>query len=54
MINWMLRFGGKVKVLEASDIAEALQGTAKNVLSKNKQDMLLPCLVCYDGIKTEE
>jgi predicted DNA-binding transcriptional regulator YafY len=34
MINWMLGFGGKVKVLEPLDVAEALKIAAKNILSR--------------------
>jgi predicted DNA-binding transcriptional regulator YafY len=33
LINWMLGFGGKVKILEPSDIAEAIKTAAKNILS---------------------
>jgi predicted DNA-binding transcriptional regulator YafY len=33
LVNWMLGFGGKVKVLEPVDIAEALQTAAKYILS---------------------
>jgi predicted DNA-binding transcriptional regulator YafY len=34
LINWMLGFGGNVKILEPLDIAEALKTAAKNILSQ--------------------
>ena len=34
IINWLLGFGGKVKVLEPDDIAESLQKAAKNILEQ--------------------
>jgi predicted DNA-binding transcriptional regulator YafY len=33
LIGWLLGFGGKVKVLEPLEIAEALKTAAKNILS---------------------
>jgi predicted DNA-binding transcriptional regulator YafY len=34
MTDWLLGFGGKVKVLEPLYIAEALRAAAKNILSR--------------------
>jgi predicted DNA-binding transcriptional regulator YafY len=34
LLNWMLGFGGKVKVLEPLDIAEDLKAAAKSILSR--------------------
>ena len=36
LINWLLGFGGNVKVLEPEYIAEDLKTTAKNILSRYK------------------
>ena len=36
LISWLLGFGGKVKVLSPSNIIEALQTTAKNILKQYK------------------
>jgi predicted DNA-binding transcriptional regulator YafY len=33
LINWLLGFGGKVKVLEPSDVVDGLKTAAKNILS---------------------
>lgn len=34
MINWLLGFGGKVKVLEPKDIADDVKAAAENILSR--------------------
>ncbi|MDR3119840.1 MAG: YafY family transcriptional regulator [Clostridiales bacterium] len=34
LIDWLLSFGGKVKVLEPKDIADEIQAAAKNILSR--------------------
>ena len=34
MMSWLLSFGDKVKVLEPLDIADEIQATAKNILSR--------------------
>jgi len=36
LLNWLLGFAGKVKVLEPEYIAEDIQAAAKNILSRYK------------------
>jgi len=36
LINWLLGFGGKVKVLEPKDVADEIQRAAENILSRYK------------------
>ena len=36
LINWLLGFGGRVKVLEPKDVAEGIRQAAENILSRYK------------------
>ena len=37
VINWLLGFGGKVKVIEPPEIAEALRAAARDILERYEQ-----------------
>jgi predicted DNA-binding transcriptional regulator YafY/general stress protein 26 len=50
IVQWLLGFGEKVRVLEPSSVAEALRQTAKKMLEAyGEQDALMSGLARYDG-----